>query len=390
MDSILRLLIDATSEGIVELDFEHQSALYSARWRAMFGFEARAGERWQGPMDFWRSLVHPADAEELEACWKEHIEDVWPFEHQCRFQFHGGGYRWVAVRSNLRREGTTPAQALITFTDVTERVESQQRQLALLEAIPDAMLCLSAEGAVTAWRAGTAQRMPLPDEVDHGSPLKSVAQDPRFAQTVLECAAQARIEQAPVEREWVSRDTGSAVCIEIRAVTSGADEVLCILRDVSEKKKLELQLLQSQKLESIGSLAAGVAHEINTPTQFIGDNLTFLDRGWSQLEGYLVAVDALVKTLDAPAAQPLLALAKKSRVDYLRRQAPSAIAQSLDGTTRISTIVGAMKSFSHPGDEVALRNRPPRQSPAASGATSPTSTSRSTRRCRSCPARWAA
>ena len=173
---------------------------------------------------------------------------------------------------------------------------------------------------------------------------------------MLECAAQARIEQAPVEREWVSRDTGSAVCIEIRAVTSGADEVLCILRDVSEKKKLELQLLQSQKLESIGSLAAGVAHEINTPTQFIGDNLTFLDRGWSQLEGYLVAVDALVKTLDAPAAQPLLALAKKSRVDYLRRQAPSAIAQSLDGTTRISTIVGAMKSFSHPGDEVALRN----------------------------------
>src|SRR6185369_1323063 len=62
---------------------------------------------------------------------------------------------------------------------------------------------------------------------------------------------------------------------EVRVVRSGDDEAVCIVRDVTEQRDLEERLLETQKLGAIGQLAAGVAHEINTPMQFIGDNLHF-------------------------------------------------------------------------------------------------------------------
>ncbi|GLH71966.1 hypothetical protein GETHLI_04680 [Geothrix limicola] len=144
------------------------------------------------------------------------------------------------------------------------------------------------------------------------------------------------------------------------------DSVLLISRDISlrrqmerDREQAEIQLRHSQKLEAIGQLAAGIAHEINTPTQYIGDNTTFLRDVFGQslalirtLEGHLERIREAGGPSAEEARTALEALAVGD-VDYLEEEIPKAIQQTLEGVARVSKIVGAMKDFSHPGGESA-------------------------------------
>jgi signal transduction histidine kinase len=115
------------------------------------------------------------------------------------------------------------------------------------------------------------------------------------------------------------------------------------VRDLTDQKRLETDLAHAQKMESIGQLAAGVAHEINTPNQYIGDNLTFIKDSFGAIRK---AVDPLLQntgdeTLDQNNMDLLFAI----------KEIPNAIREALEGVQRVGSIVKAMKDFSHPGQE---------------------------------------
>ena len=133
-----------------------------------------------------------------------------------------------------------------------------------------------------------------------------------------------------------------------------------IVRDITERKRAEkerdqyyAQLLQAQKLEAVGQLAAGIAHEINTPTQYVSSNIDFLGEAFQDIQGL---ISLLFKVVDG---------AKEGRVDeglleeveraleecdweFLSQEVPKAVEQAKEGVRRVIKIVRAMKDFSHP------------------------------------------
>lgn len=115
----------------------------------------------------------------------------------------------------------------------------------------------------------------------------------------------------------------------------------------------QLRLSQAQKMGCIGELAAGIAHEINTPTQYVGDNLQFLRDAFDGLVPILPLCLQLVVMERAGVHTPELwadfeRAVERADIDFSMREVPSAIEQSLDGISRVATIVRAMKDFSHP------------------------------------------
>jgi len=125
----------------------------------------------------------------------------------------------------------------------------------------------------------------------------------------------------------------------------------------AEQHRMEIQLRQAQKLESIGQLAAGIAHEINTPTQYISDNTHFLQTSFHDLTGVLRQQTALVAAAKTKSiSDDQIALAeetiKAADLDYLLGEIPKAIDQSLKGLECITKIVRSMKDFSHPSNNV--------------------------------------
>ncbi|KGJ89860.1 MHYT domain-containing protein [Colwellia psychrerythraea] len=126
----------------------------------------------------------------------------------------------------------------------------------------------------------------------------------------------------------------------------------CVMRDITERVNLEAQLNQANKLESIGQLAAGIAHEINTPTQYVTDNTSFLKGAFASCIDVIKFCQNIsskpTEDINKEDINKMKGLLSDSDIEFILEEVPSAITQSLEGLHRISTIVKAMKSFSHP------------------------------------------
>jgi signal transduction histidine kinase len=126
-----------------------------------------------------------------------------------------------------------------------------------------------------------------------------------------------------------------------------------LAKALDELRLTQGKLLQAQKLQAVGQLAAGIAHEVNTPAQYVTDNVSFLQRAFDKLLRVIEAQATVVEAVRAGdvtpgALEPVDAARAAAKLDYLARQVPRAIEQSLAGLGQVSSIVKAMKEFSHP------------------------------------------
>ncbi|MBD3178401.1 MAG: PAS domain S-box protein [Candidatus Latescibacteria bacterium] len=127
---------------------------------------------------------------------------------------------------------------------------------------------------------------------------------------------------------------------------------LIYLHDTTERDELQDKLAKAQKLESIGQLAAGIAHEINTPTQFVSDNVRFFEDAFQDIAGLLQSYQSLLEKLEQEGncckeVDNIRKQCEEVDIEYLLEDVPAALEQSLDGLRKVAKIVKSMKDFAH-------------------------------------------
>ncbi len=125
---------------------------------------------------------------------------------------------------------------------------------------------------------------------------------------------------------------------------------------LEELQTAQAEMLQGQKMEAIGTLASGIAHEINTPIQYVGDNVRFIGDATGDVLAVLQASGQAVAEFDDGALRPetmamLSQALEEADIEFLYEELPAAVEQALEGVGRVATIVRAMKDFAHPGTE---------------------------------------
>lgn len=214
---------------------------------------------------------------------------------------------------------------------------------AIINSLGDGLCSIDAELTITFMNpAGRAMFGATADVEIVGRKLSSI---PELEQAV------ARQESFTANDVSFVRTDGSSfsVALALTPIRGGTKaEMVVLFRDISVQKQLEISLRHAQKLESVGRLAAGIAHEINTPIQFIGDNLSFLGSAFADLE---LMVEKYSQLIAEHATAEAAVLEKRARADadadYIHVEAPDAIKNALEGVSRVSKIVQAMKSLGH-------------------------------------------
>jgi PAS domain S-box-containing protein len=255
---------------------------------------------------------------------------------------------------------TTLVRLRRRLDEAEERLTAQSGELgryaAILSSTEDAIVTVSLDGLITLWNPSAAELYGYAGHEVLGRSFTTL--DPEAAPTFVAVMDEV-LRGTPCSLEISHRRAdGSTVHASLvlsricdpDGVPSG---VVGIGRNIGEQKARDAEFHQESKLESLGRLSAGLAHEINSPIQFVGDNARFLEEAYQELIRVVEIYRGLLDT-----SNPIGWIERQERVreaeasidfDFLQKEIPSAVEQTLEGIERVSTIVRAMKTFSHQG-----------------------------------------
>ncbi len=366
----LQLLLDSTAEAIYGVDLSGNCTFCNPALLRMLGYEDASYLLGRN----MHQVIHHSRAD----------GSAYPVEECCIYQaFRTSSVMhvdnevvWRADSTYLpveywshpvKHEGKTVG-AMVAFVDITERKAAQEalhraheEAELFINSVPSILIGISRDSQIKRWNLAAARVFGLTTAEVAGKHLANCGI--RWARSDMQleidswCADRGPrgIEALPFVINGETRFLGLTLNW-ISAPEEGVDELLIIGSDVTEREILGQQLRQAQKLEAIGQLAAGIAHEINTPIQYVGDNTRFLQESWPSFDALFAITremqqEATSGPISPQTLQRLDALAQGADFEYLQTEIPHAIEQSLEGIQRVTKIVRAMKEFSHPGSE---------------------------------------
>jgi len=253
---------------------------------------------------------------------------------------------------------------ILDLTDQKRREAALRRAHAdmkqLMGALPSILISLSGDGFIIQWNHSAERVFGLTSREVWGQPLSDIGlnwDEERVAQGLAaawETGRPLRLDDVAYRRRD-GKDGFLGLTLSPIHDDEGKPAGLLLLgADITERRILQSQLAQAQKLESIGQLAAGIAHEINTPIQYVGDNTRFLRDAFGELTQTLEKLSSFLAGLPPETAlervrEGWAEILQEADVEYFLQEIPPALAQSLEGVERVARIVRAMKDFSHPG-----------------------------------------
>ncbi len=258
----------------------------------------------------------------------------------------------AAVRSyRAHRKAQAERQDLAKTASLLARSEARTR--AVIDSALDAIILVGSDGKIESVNAAAEQMFGSgPGELlgkDFLQSLVAPGSRQALADRLSRRAPSAARGTPPPRSELKGlHRCGEEFPIEcnIRALGTDAAAGSCaFVRDLTEARRLEMELHQAQKLEAVGRLAAGIAHEINTPIQFIGDNTRFMEEAFASFSRLL---QEYARAVRPEARDALCGIEQEIDLDYLRDQVPNTIVRTLEGVQRVATIVRAMREFAHP------------------------------------------
>jgi PAS domain S-box-containing protein len=263
------------------------------------------------------------------------------------------------VRSLREANASLQAQAADLQQAQARLTSAARDKRSVLDSLSAFLIGVDHSGRVIEWNSVACSQFGISAEQALSRPFDGLPlpwDRPMVADAVAECLATGE----RVKRESLTVTHGPeprTVSITINPTQAeGGRGFALIGADITERLLLETQLHHAQRLESVGTLAAGIAHEINTPMQFVGDNLRFVSRCVPSLSSLLALVPQLVEAAGQGKIRPALARrlresASSVDVGFLAEELPHALNEMEEGVRRVTTIVRAMKDFSHPGQQ---------------------------------------
>lgn len=246
------------------------------------------------------------------------------------------------------------------LVEVAERKQAHREIDQILSSITAVLVGLDSNGTVTRWNQAAQETFNLSAETVVGKRLDQLQLPDSWGRLAESIEAARNSGKATRINNIYHISPGGKQIFHVVTITpllaehGTPDGFLILGEDVSEMKFLEAQLAQTAKLEAVGQLAAGIAHEINTPVQYIGDSMTFLDEACDGLNR-LARLTAQFPSVDASGSSDLVmaikTLSTEIDLELVIAEIPKTIDRIFHGIDRVSSIVQAMKRFSLPVTE---------------------------------------